>query len=69
MAVCKAGVRKTKLKLDDGTSSTKLFITCKIIKCESIFFYFRGDHIVPSMDEAFPKKKAEEVKTNVRFQG
>jgi hypothetical protein len=30
-------------------------------------FHFRGDHIVPSMDEAFPKKKVEVVKTNVSF--
>ena len=36
---------------------------------KTYYFYYRGDHIVPSMDEAFPKKKAEEVKTNVRFQG
>ena len=24
------------------------------------FIFYRGDHIVPNMDEAFPKKKVEE---------
>ena len=39
------------------------YISIKLIPSLSCYNIFRGDHIVPNMDEAFPKKK-DDVKSD-----